>query len=586
MKIKDLFGIENQYSKGKKYKVIKTFGVKTKIKVKKKGLNIPLNVQYSTVHYFIALLKAYGIKYIVSSPGTQNAAFNLFIQEDNYFKTYSVVDERSAVYVATGIAFETGEPVVVTCTEATASRNWLSGLTEAFYRKLPIIACSFFNEGLNRFSLSPQYSDRSVTQNDIKRMFVELPVIHNGIDKQKCLTLMNAAFTTAIYRKEPIHINCPSLLNIPQINTVKSLPKDIWFSEIYEENFGNVTKELLNKKVAIFIGSHHKFDRATEEAISNFAKNKGIPVLVDHTSNYHGANRLLVSQVAQTINKELYPDVIIDLGNVSGEYVAFPLLEKGCLWRISPDREFHSRCNRAVKKLFYCSEKYFFELLANENNKSDYFETLKGLVKNSTVPNLPFSLPYIAKGFSTNIPKDSTLNLAILNSLRSMNYFDLDPSIDIVCNVGGFGIDGACSTLVGTSLANRERKCFGLIGDLAFFYDMNILGNRHLSKNIRILLVNNNKGAEFHVSYIGQIENKRERLDNLVAASGHYVNGAKDWATSCGFKYMKATNKTEFDINIKDFCNEKSESPILFECFTNSTDEDEAIKLLQRGNNE
>lgn len=98
---------------------------------------------YNVVHYVIAMLKQYGIKNIVASPGTQNAYFNYFVQEDPYFNCYSVIDERSAAYVATGIAYETGVPVVITCTEATASRNYLSAMTEAYYKKLPIVALTF-----------------------------------------------------------------------------------------------------------------------------------------------------------------------------------------------------------------------------------------------------------------------------------------------------------------------------------------------------------------------------------------------------------------------------------------------------------
>ena len=50
------------------------------------------------------------------------------------------VDERSAAYIACGLSEESGEAVALTCTGATASRNYLSGLTEAYYRKLPILA--------------------------------------------------------------------------------------------------------------------------------------------------------------------------------------------------------------------------------------------------------------------------------------------------------------------------------------------------------------------------------------------------------------------------------------------------------------
>ena len=88
----------------------------------------------------MALLKEYGIKKVVASPGTGNMALVVSMQHDPYFEMYSCVDERSAAYMACGIAAESGEPIVVTCTEATASRNYLPGLTEAFYRKLPILA--------------------------------------------------------------------------------------------------------------------------------------------------------------------------------------------------------------------------------------------------------------------------------------------------------------------------------------------------------------------------------------------------------------------------------------------------------------
>lgn len=78
-----------------------------------------MNNSYNTLHYVISLLKAYNIKNIVASPGTQNSTFNYLVQEDEDFNCYSVVDERSAVYVAIGLSEETKEPTVITCTGAT-----------------------------------------------------------------------------------------------------------------------------------------------------------------------------------------------------------------------------------------------------------------------------------------------------------------------------------------------------------------------------------------------------------------------------------------------------------------------------------
>lgn len=117
----------------------------------------------------IALLKAHGIRMVVASPGTTNAMFVASIQYDNFFQIYSSVDERSAAYIACGLAQETLEPVVITCTEATASRNYLPGLTEAFYRKLPILAITGFHDLTNIGNLYPQSIDRSCPPKDTVR---------------------------------------------------------------------------------------------------------------------------------------------------------------------------------------------------------------------------------------------------------------------------------------------------------------------------------------------------------------------------------------------------------------------------------
>ena len=86
-----------------------------------------------SVQILISLLKQHGIKKVVASPGTTNITLVASLQQDDWFNMYSSVDERSAAYIACGMAAESGEPVVLTCTGATASRNYLPGLTEAYY---------------------------------------------------------------------------------------------------------------------------------------------------------------------------------------------------------------------------------------------------------------------------------------------------------------------------------------------------------------------------------------------------------------------------------------------------------------------
>lgn len=56
------------------------------------------------------------------------------------------IDTRTALYNATGIAAQNGEPVIVLAESNNSSRSAFPGMTEAFYRRLPIILLTFGNQ--------------------------------------------------------------------------------------------------------------------------------------------------------------------------------------------------------------------------------------------------------------------------------------------------------------------------------------------------------------------------------------------------------------------------------------------------------
>ena len=164
-----------------------------------------------------------------------------------------------------------------------------------------------------------------------------------------------------------------------------------------------------------------------------------------------------------------------------------------------------------------------------------------------------------------------------------MDCYCLDKSIDVTSNVGGFGIDGAISTAVGQSLVNVNKKVFCLVGDLAFFYDINALGIRHIQKNLRILVVNNGRGSEFSMG--GLYYPIRGENDNLVAAAGHYKgNPVKGFSEGLGYKYLSASTKEEFLSKINDFCNKDFDKPVIFEVFTTDENEIKAFDLMYEFN--
>lgn len=532
----------------------------------------------------IQLLKAHGISRVITSPGTANMAFVGSIQNDPFFKCFSSVDERSAAYIACGLAEETGEPVVLTCTGATASRNYLPGLTEAYYRKLPILAITSVSS-LYCGHLTPQVIDRSIMPIDTCKLSIQLPIVKDNDDFWHCEISVNRAILELNrYGGGPVHINLPTIYD--KNFDVKVLPncKVIKRFKI-SDDFPNLKKG----NIAIFIGCHSRMDDDEVIVIEEFCKKNNAVVFCDHTSNYNGKYKLPFALIGaqKLLDKSIFsPDILIHIGEISGDYYTQNIVANE-VWRVSKDGEIRDRF-RKLKYVFEMSEKEFFgRYLSSDNKNETYFTKCKKELNNiiDEIPELPFSNIWAAYKISKLIPKSSIVNLAILNSLRSWNFFPLDESITVSSNVGGFGIDGSLSTLIGASLANPKRLCFGVIGDLALFYDMNVLGNRHTGNNIRILLINNGKGTEFRNASHAAESVFGLDADEYIAAARHYGDKSKvlikNYAESLGFEYLAASNKDDFEKQYKRFLTpEVTSAPMLFELFTDSDDESDALELI------
>ena len=160
------------------------------------------------VQIVIALLKAHGIRRVIASPGTTNMTFVVSVQNDPWFQLWSSVDERSAAYLACGMAAETGEPVVISCTGATASRNYLPGLTEAYYRKLPVLAITSTRGNHKIGHLIDQQIDRRNIPNDVSMESVTLPMVKDSEDEHFCEIEANKAILALFLNGGgPAHIN-------------------------------------------------------------------------------------------------------------------------------------------------------------------------------------------------------------------------------------------------------------------------------------------------------------------------------------------------------------------------------------------
>jgi len=432
--------------------------------------------------------------------------------------------------------------------------------------------------------LVPQVIDRASIQNDIAVLSVDVPSIITADDAWTCNVRLNAALLALHHRGGgPVHINLHTAYS--KDFSVKSLPDYHVIHRICEnDDFPKIAQ----KRVAIFVGAHGKWTQSLTEMVDRFCEKYNGIVICDHTSNYHGKYRVLFSLISS--QRYLHTDLnkmelLIDLGAVSGAYMK---LEPREVWRVCPDGKVQDRF-RKLTNLFDMEEEAFFSRYVaaeTKDHRTDYYgacvKKYNALYEN--IKELPFSNLWVAKNTAKILPENSVIHFGILNSLRSWNYFDIPSSIDGYSNTGGFGIDGTLSTLMGASLANPDKLHFGILGDLAFFYDMNAIANRNLKNNLRIMLINNGCGQEFR-----NYNHPAARLGNdaspYIAAAGHYGNKSralvKNYAETLGFEYLSAENKTEFQACIERFVSPEAQNhPILFEIFTDSRDENDALLLI------
>ena len=525
----------------------------------------------------LALMKAHNIRKVIASPGTTNIAIVGSMQHDEYFEMYSCVDERSACYMACGLSAESGEPVAIVCTEATASRNYFPGLTEAHYRKLPILVIAGSHGEYSIGNLHSQSIDRTQSPKDTVRYSAFVNKINSSQDESHNVTIINKAL---IELKR--HGGGPVLVNIvasPRGFDTETLPH---VKAIKYYNKESLFPTIDGGSVAIFVGSHTCMSEELTQEIDKFCSIHDAVVFCDHTSGYAGkykVNFALVCSQKDYKSKLTNPDLLIHIGEVSGDTYSTGKISPRKVWRVSEDGEIRDLFHK-LDSVFEIDEQSFFKHYAiGEGNKTSYLDKCKAEYQDclSAFPELEFGNIFIAKHLSTRLPANSVIHFGIFNSLRSWNFFEIDSSIQSSCNVGGFGIDGALSTLIGASLYDSQKIHFLIVGDLAFFYDLNSLGNRHIGNNIRILLINNGRGVEFrkkdHPGYAFG-----ESADIFMAAGGHFGNMSKslvkNFAKDLGFEYITASNIDEFETVFPHFVSkEQLEKPMIFEIFADAAKE-------------
>lgn len=526
----------------------------------------------------IALMKKYGIRHCVLSAGSRNVPFVHSVEEDPFFKCYSVVDERSAGYFALGLAQEINKPVVISCTASTASCNYWPPVAEAFYQNVPLIVLTSDRDPHMLGQREDQMIDQVGMFDRHVRKSVNLPIVNSREDFIWCQRLVNEAFLELDHHgKGPVHINIP--MNSYNISfNVKELPFVVKFERLEHDcelQKWNEKAEILKEKQRIMVvcGQNSFVSENLNRQLKTFFEKYNCAVSIEYMSNLNDPeyiNTVLCTDTQYITDKkfgEILPDLIISFGGniVAGLKEMFRRNPGTCEhWLIQEDGQVVDLFKN-LKTIFECTPEYFFEYFNSkaENNKNNhnYYTLLKQYAESVLYPDFEYSNVYAIKEIVESVESGSMIHMAINNAIRITNYCRLNPRIKIYANIGTFGIDGCMSSFLGQASA-RNELCYLIIGDLAYFYDMNVMRIKHINKNVRILLINNEGGEEFYYNYTWI-----NKSSDLHTTARHHTK-AEGWVKETGFKYISAHDKESFEKAKKVFMCSESQQPILLEVFT------------------
>lgn len=536
----------------------------------------------------IALLKKFGISHCVLSAGSRNVPFVHSVEEDPFFHCYSVVDERSAGYFALGLAQELGEPVVISCTSSTATCNYWPPVAEAFYQGVPIVVLTSDRDPAMLGQWEDQMIDQVGMYDRHVRKSVNLPIINNCDDELFCQRLVNEALLELNHRGTgPVHINVPMKSYNNSFN-VKELPAVVRIERLCIADDDAIWEQKIRmlqraKRILVTCGQSSYVSNQLQLGIKEFFQKYNSAIAIDYMSNIEmeeGINTTVCMDARYATEKkikELLPDIVISFGGnifsgikeqlrkFAGQFEHWLVQEDGSVVDLY----------KSITTVFECKPEYFFQYCcrqADADSKNDeiYFKLLRGYADAVQLPKFPWSHVYAIKEVVEHIPSGAILHLSINDSIRITNFFKLNSDIKTYANIGTHGIDGCLSSFLGQA-AVSEKPSYLVIGDLAFFYDMNAIRLRHIGRNVHILLINNEGGSEFYFN-----RTWKNQASDLHTTARHHTQ-AEGWVRSNNFIYLAAHDKETLKECLSEFLRNDLDKPVFLEVFTEMKKDAEVI---------
>ena len=531
----------------------------------------------------VALMKAHGISEVVLSPGSRNAPLIQSFASDPFFNCHSVVDERSAGFFAIGIINRIQKPVAVCCTSGTALLNYGPAVAEALYQELPLVVLSADRSEAWIGQMDGQTLPQAGVFGSLVKKSVQLPEIHVDEELWYCNRLVNEALNAAT--NGPVHLNIP--ISEPLFDfSVETLP-EVRKTTLVAPLISNDLQALAEaydqaEKVLIVIGQLPAYPTELTRLLEKFRLQRSEVVLVEHLGQYFTQDSIgnfdaLISTWDAETAAEFAPDLLITLGgHIVSKRIKKWLRENPAKanWQIGLNGE--PDTYRQATHFIQTTPEAFLEafLPLKEKKTTDTVSPwiLRWNLTSMELPepdrSLPFSDITVTGAFVKSLAKNSVLFTGNSSPVRNLQLYRLPTAMPVFCNRGTSGIEGTLSAACGYA-TGAEGLVYVLIGDLSFFYDLNILTHQPFPANLRILLINNGGGGIFK-QLLGL---ESSDIINTYISANHTMN-AKGFVEASGIQYLSTTDYEGLDKALKILRTMEGNSAILLEVFT-----DESLNL-------
>ena len=517
--------------------------------------------------YIAALVDEFyqlGVRHAVFSPGSRSTTMAMLFKEHEGFETYMNIDERSASFMALGIAKAHKEPTVLVCTSGSAVSHYLPAVLEAQYSGVPLIVLSADRPHTLLHVGAPQTVDQHKIFGTAVNYFEELAVPQESHYYTYPRQVARKAYMKAMdTKKGPVHINVPLFeplvpeLSRNHFEAGRSSFKVVKpnYSDIFACGEGN---NLLERYERILILAGPQIDIDEAEMIRSFGESLQAPILADPLSNIRGCgtSKVVISTydallAGQAFWHELKPDCVIQFGQI---VVSKRVQQMVASW----DNVEYIEVNATMDSMnptgkttmhIQASIDVFTNLYGVKNDSPAYLgkwqhlETA-GKQKLGTAIEEPSCFEgRTIRELQQHISDNAQVLIANSMTIRDFDYFWFSGESKAVLygNRGVNGIDGTISTALG--LAANGRPTYLVTGDLSLFHDLNGLAvAKTHNLNLTIILHNNDGGGIFE--YLPQKGTKH--FDYLFSTSQglDYSGAAKLYG--CGYTKISSPNELSF----------------------------------------